>query len=630
MPFNRRWRRPTFSEIKVTDSFWSTRQQTLVRTTLPTQFSQLESTGRLENFRRVIAGEQGKFSGFWFNDSDVYKWLEAVAYGLAIEDSAELRANADIAIDLIARTQRPDGYLNTYIQYEKPDMAWKNLSMMHEMYCGGHLLEAAAAWHDALGDDRLLKIAVKFADHVMSIFGPDRRLGYCGHEEFEYGLIRLARATGETKYREFARWQVDTRGTRPSPFEPELTDEVALSMHRGQVGQCLRDGAYNGEYLQDHAPVREHTSVVGHAVRAMYLYMAATDLADGENDTAMETALRRCWDSLTKRRMYVTAGIGPSGDNEGFTNDYDLPNGTAYAETCAAIGLIFWGQLLLEQTGESDFADIVERSLYNGTLSGISISGDHYFYDNPLESRGQHERTPWFPCACCPPNIARLLGTIGQLAVGIGEDGVALHLPIGLTVETPHATISVSGNYPWESEVSISVEPKTAEPFSVAVRIPDWADELGLELESADEPADYQDGYAVYHRVWSAGDVIKVDFGTEPKWVEANPAILDDLGRVALSYGPLIYCAESTDNGILPQRAAVLTEQELTVTHEDGLLGGVTTITAPAIVDADAFPDGLYADLGTITLQERDLKFIPYYAWNNRGKSSMQVWLRRA
>lgn len=630
MPFNRRWRRPTFSEIKVTDSFWSTRQRTVVEVTLPTQFDLLESTGRLENFRRVTRGETGKFEGFWFNDSDVYKWLEAVAYGLALYPSPALKKMADEAIAVIATAQMPDGYINTFLQYEKPDLRWANLSMMHEMYCGGHLLEAAAAWHDALGDDRLLAVAVKFADHVMSVFGPNLRKGYCGHEEFEYGLIRLARSTGDDKYREFARWQVDTRGSRPSPFEPELTDPVALSLHTGQVHQCQKDGKYNGEYFQDHAPVREHDAVVGHAVRAMYLYMAAADLADGQNDAAMESALRRTWDSLTKRRMYVTAGIGPSSRNEGFTNDFDLPNDSAYAETCAAIGLAFWGQLLLEQTGESDFADIVERSLYNGSLSGISLSGDHYFYDNPLESRGQHARTPWFPCACCPPNIARAIGQVGQFAAGIGDDGVAIHLPIAMELDTPFAHLSVTGNYPWQSEVKIEVRPKTTEEFSIAVRIPDWADELGLELPEADEPADYQDGYAVYHRQWAAGEVITIDFGTEPKWIEANPAVIDDLGRVALSYGPIIYCAEQVDNGFLPQRVTVLTDAEAEVEFDASLLGGVNVLSVPALVDGDAFPDGLYADIGTVSVTERTLKMVPYYAWNNRGANYMQVWLRRA
>ncbi|RYG65862.1 glycoside hydrolase family 127 protein, partial [bacterium] len=364
--------------------------------------------------------------GFVFDDSDVYKWAEACAYALATTKNDALRKLLDEAIELVVSAQRPDGYLDTYIQLDHPDDAWRNLNALHEMYCAGHLIEAGVALSENLGDRRLLDVSIRFADHIMSVFGPEGRLGYCGHEEIELALVKLAVHTGEAKYREFARWLVESRGSRPSPFEAELKDPAVVAL--SPWGGGLLDGTnYSGEYNQDHAPIREHDAVVGHAVRAMYLYIAAADLADGQDDAALETALQRAWDSLVKRRMYVTGGIGPSRHNEGFTQDYDLPNLSAYSETCAAIGLMLWGQKMLEMTGNAEFAETVERALFNGALAGISLGGDRFFYDNPLESRGGHDRTAWFGCACCPPNIARTIGNLASFVAGASEEAFYLH-----------------------------------------------------------------------------------------------------------------------------------------------------------------------------------------------------------
>lgn len=611
------------SKIRIADPFWSRWQQTLVETTLPHEHAHLET--RLENFRRVVRGEKGGHVGLPFDDSDVTKWCEACAYALVAHPSAALRKLLDETVDLVAKVQRADGYLDTYIQLDHPDDAWRNLNALHEMYCAGHLIEAGVALSECLGDRRLLDVGVRFAEHIMSIFGPDKRLGYCGHEELELALIKLAAHTGEAKYREFARWLVEARGSRPSPFEAELRDKEVLALSPWGGG-LLSGEAYDGEYNQDHAPIREHDAVVGHAVRAMYLYIAAADLADGQNDAALETALQKAWDSLVKRRMYVTGGIGPSRHNEGFTADHDLPNLTAYAETCAAIGLVLWGQKMLEMTGNGEFAETVERALHNGVLAGISLSGDRFFYDNPLESRGSHERKPWFVCACCPPNVARLIGNLGSLVAGASEDAFFVHQYVGFEAETQFGKIALEGD--WRSSLRLRVDPKEPKEFAVYVRIPDWAEEVSTELPGAEEEADFEDGYAVFRRVWKPGDVLTIELGAEPTWVEADPRVREDLGRAALTYGPLVYCLEERDLGCAPQ-LFVADPQAPIEPIEDDRLGGVTVLPVEGQVDVETFPDSLYAPLGSGEVRQLTADFVPYYAWNNRGPNGMQVWVRR-
>lgn len=619
-------------QVRLTDPFWSRWQRVLVETTLPAEYEHIVSTGRLANFRRAAGKAEGSHEGLYFNDSDVYKWLEASAYGLATHDSPRVRAQVDEAIQAVTEAQEPDGYLNTFFQLRHPNLKWRNLSMKHEMYCGGHLLEAGVALYEALGDRRLLDVSVRFADHLMAQFGPDKRRGYCGHEEIELALIRLAEAVGEPKYREFARWMVEERGKSPSIFEAELQDEEAMSLSPYAKNLLLKDGAYQGEYAQDHAPIRRHTQIVGHAVRAMYLYIAAADLADGQGDTDLEQALERIWNNLTHRRMYVTGGIGPSAKNEGFTADYDLPNLSAYAETCAACGLIFWGRKMLELTGNSEYAEIVERALYNGALSGISLSGDRFFYDNPLESRGTHERVAWFGCACCPPNIARLIGSLGQYVVSASEDAFYVHIPAGVeataTLGGGKTRIRIESNYPWSSQIRIHVDPEKPAEFAMKFRIPEWSDDVETDLPGATEEAEYEDGYAVFRRTWKAGDVLTVDFHMEPKWVEADPRVRDNLGRVALTNGPLIYACEEKDLGFAPQLLTVDCEAPPIVQFEP-ILEGVNTISVEGVAEVELFPDTLYGELGTTDTREATTKLIPYYAWCNRGPNSMQVWLRR-
>ena len=631
MSLQRRMHSLPLSDIKLTDSFWRHWQGVLIDVTLPTQFEQLIGTGRIANFEKAAA-KSGEFEGLWFNDSDVYKFAEASAFALTIRDDKVVRGNLDTVIRAIQTAQEPDGYLNTFFQLNHPGLKWRNLNMMHEMYCGGHLIEAGVAVFECLGDRRLLDVSIRFADHLASIFGPDKRLGYCGHEEIELSLLKLARATGNQKYSELARWMVEVRGHSPSPFEAELRDPEATALWPHSGSLLVKDGKYSGEYAQDHAPIREHTEIVGHAVRAMYFYIAAAELADGKQDETMETALERIWNNLTRKRMYITGGIGPSASNEGFTADYDLPNLSAYAETCASCGLVFWGQKMLELTGNSDFAEITERAIFNGVLSGISLSGDHYFYANPLESRGSHTRTPWFTCACCPPNIARLIASMGQYVVSSSEDGFYIHIPVGIEASTTiggsNVNLKIESDYPWSGKFKVHVTPDKPARFKLSIRIPDWSEEMETDLPGAEEVAEYNNGYAVFDRIWKGGDVLFVDLGMTPKWVESDPRVRDNLGRAALTNGPLVYALEQHDLGFAPQLFTAFTESPIEVSKLN-LLQGASVLSVDGVAEVELDSDELYVQEGEIETKEVTAKFIPYYAWNNRGPSAMQVWIRK-
>ncbi|MBN9500630.1 MAG: hypothetical protein BGO01_02725 [Armatimonadetes bacterium 55-13] len=630
MPSSRFLRSLPLKQIKVTDPFWSRWQSALSTKGLSAQYRKLVETNRLRNFENA-ANQSGEFDGLYFNDSDVYKWAEAAAYTLANHPNPQLQSELDHAISLIQSAQEPSGYINTFFQLKHPDLKWRNLSMLHEMYCGGHLLEAGVALYESLNDRRLLEVSIKFADHLLDLFGPEKRRAYCGHEEIELALLRLAHATGESKYATLARWMVEERGQRPSVFEAEKADPEAQTLS-GAYNLLFKGDQYSGEYAQDHAPIREHTEVVGHAVRAMYLYIAAAEIAGEDQDADLRAAIEKCWDNLTKSRMYVTGGIGPSASNEGFTTDYDLPNLSAYAETCAAVGLAMWAQKLLALTGNSEYADIMERAIYNGALSGISLDTEKYFYANPLESRGSHERTPWFTCACCPPNIARLIGSISNYALTVDEKSLNIHLPIGFeattTLDGIKTTLTAESNYPWSGEFKLTITPEKPVKATLRFRIPDWADDVNTDIPGLESEAEYHDGYIVIEKLWKPGDTAKFEIELKPKWIAADPRVMDNLGRVALSYGPLIYTAEEHDNKVAPQRLAVDVEAEIEIQKEK-MLEGITTLSLPIVYEAGYLSDQLYSEPDSVDYNEGTGKFIPYYAWNNRGRTNMQLWVRR-
>jgi len=454
------------SAVDVRDSFWSPRIETIREVTLDAVYENLESTGRIDNFR-IAAGEaSGEFSGRYYNDSDVYKWLEGACYALADEDDAELRERVEHVVDAIQGAQADDGYLNTYFQLVEPEHRWTNLHGMHELYCAGHLFEAAVAHYRATDERRLLDVARRLADHVDETFGPDAKQGYPGHEEIELALAKLYRATDEERYLELARYFLDERGREPSRFEWEIehTEEIGGHAYDHLVDE---DGTYDAAHLQDHAPVTDQETAEGHAVRATYLYCGMADVAIETGDRELVDALERLWRNVTQRRSYVPGGIGSSPDGERFTADYDLPNETSYAETCAALGCVRWNRRMLQLAGEGRFGDVLERTLYNAVLAGVSLSGDRFFYDQPLEVNGDghaledrserrfdNERQPWFPTACCPTNVPRLLLSLGryvyQRRVDPNELYVALY--VGNEAETSFegvdVTVSQETEYP--------------------------------------------------------------------------------------------------------------------------------------------------------------------------------------
>jgi DUF1680 family protein len=634
MRLEKRLRSLPLHDVRMTGTFWSRWQARVRDVSLPIQYRQIVETGRLENFRRAARGERGTYEGRYYNDSDVYKWIEAGSYLLsAMGPDPRTSKLLDEAIAAIAAAQMPDGYLDTYFQVQHPELRWRNLNAMHEMYCMGHLIEAAVAHHEATGSRTLLDVALRVADHIDGTFGPGKRLGYCGHQEIELALLKLARTTGERRYEDLARWLVEARGSRPSPYEAELEDPEALRLMNYSPRMLMRGGVYGGEYCQDHAPLREQSEPVGHAVRAVYFYAGATEAFAGMGDTQMEEALERIWTSLTQRRMYVTGGIGPSSHNEGFTGDYDLPPRTAYAETCAACGLIFWARRLFHATGDGDYADVMELALYNAALAGISAGGDRFFYVNPLESRGGQRRQEWFDCACCPPNVARLIASLGHYAAAVSEDAFALVIPCGMeasaTLAGAPVKVRVESDYPWSGEVQIEVDPVRPAAFELMIRLPGWARDAEADFPAGYGEMRYQGGFACMRREWKPGDRLTFRFDMAPAWLEADPRVLDAAGRVALRRGPLIYCLEECDLGAPPQLFAAGTELEPVALAGTGDLEGITMLEAQGTVDAE-WQGGLYEEAGALQVREARARYVPYFHWANRAPGCMQVWTRRA
>lgn len=601
--------------MRLEDEFWAPRVEMVRRQTLPHCLEQCEQSGRLANFDRAAGREPGPHQGWFFNDSDVYKVLEGAANLLALRRDADLERRVAELVERIAAAQQPNGYLNTYYTLKKEEQPWSDIGVRHELYCAGHLLEAGLALHAATGDERLLAVARRFVDHIRATFGPGLRADPPGHEEIELALLRLWRLTGDDEYRALARFFVEQRG-------------------RG-AGRKLY-----GEYSQDHAPLAQQREIVGHAVRALYFYSAATELLDETTRAEYEPALRALWHDAVETKMYITGGIGNSSSNEGFTHSYDLPNDTAYAETCAAIALAFWAHRMNLQTADARYFDVVERALFNGVLSGISLDGRQFFYTNPLASRGQHRRQDWYACACCPTNLVRVLPTVGGYAYAVGRDGaVFVNLYVASTAAFPLAAPRAPGvapadqptsnassssspgpprleirqrtRYPWDGAVLLEIVAAPAREFALALRIPGWC--RGFRVGVNDEPqrdVASSAGYVRLTRPWRAGDRVELTLDMPVERVETDPRVNANRGRVALQRGPIVYCLEDVDQPItrvapLAEAAASPTqsvaaragrvrqlalprEAELRVEERPDLLGGVRLLRGEALVAANA------------------------------------------
>lgn len=614
-----------FTKVRLADRFWAPRIATNRTVTIPFGFRKSEDEGRVRNFQRAAGtlpkGYEGKMP---FDDTDVYKLIEGAAYSLQTNPDPELEKYVDGIVAVIGSAQEPDGYLTTYktidaskspAEWLKPGPKWDlELEGSHELYNSGHLFEAAYAHFRATGKRTLLEIALRNADLLDRTFGPGKRRTPPGHQIVETGLFKLADATGEERYRRLARFFLDERGNAAG--------------HRTF-----------GTYNQDHARVVDQDEAVGHAVRAAYMYSAMVDAAVLDDDALYRAAVERIWADVVGRKLYVTGGLGGVRDHEGFGGAYELPNRTAYAETCASIANVYWNQRMFLQSGDAKYVDVLERSLYNAAIAGVSLQGDTFFYPNPLESDGRTSfnqgaltRKPWFDCSCCPTNVARFVPSLPDYVYAVR--GRAVHVNLFVASEARFevggrpVALTQTTEYPWDGKVEIRVDADG--PLELRVRIPGWArnqpvpsalysylDGSGsytLSVNGTAHQAPLQSGYAVVGRTWKRGDVVALELPMPVRRVVADERVADDRGKVALERGPLVYCVEGADHGgtvldlVLPDTAA------LTARTRADLFGGVTVIEGPATTR-----DG----------KPRTLTAIPYYAWSHRGAGEMAVWLPR-
>ncbi|WP_245699004.1 glycoside hydrolase family 127 protein [Halopelagius longus] len=634
--------------MTIDDEFWSPRLDTNRVITLERVYDHLKTNGCFDNFRRVVGEAGGEFEGQMFIDSDAYKWLEAASYTLATREAPTLERRVEELIELIDRVQAPDGYLHTYFLLADSATRWTNFTVMHELYCAGHLVEAAVAHYSATGEDSLLSVARRVADHIDDRFGPDGADRIPGHPEIELALVRLFRVTGERRYLDLAEYFVNRRGRDPSPLAGELgrLEELADptiyernldSIESVRRTYCDDTGAYDGRYAQDHTPVREQEAVEGHAVRATYLYAGAAALLRESADPELFDALERLWTNLRTRRTYVTGGLGSDFEREAFTADYDLPNESTCAETCAAVGSVFWSQRMFELTGEAKYVDLVEQTLYNGVLSGVSLDGTEFSYRNPLETRGDTHREQWFYCACCPPNVARLLASLGKFVYARSNDSESLYvnLYVGGAVETSLAETPVAltqeSELPWAGDVALDVSVAEPVEFTVNLRVPEWSDEARVAVNGEPIDTEATDGYVSIERVWCDGDRVDATFPPTVEVLRAHPDVRDDVGRVALRRGPIVYCLEATDNAEPVHRLILAGAESVRAVHCPELLGGVTVLEGEAATERmEEWRTELYRPIEEIDREATAFRAVPYYAWDNRDPGAMTVWMRYA
>ena len=621
-----------FTDVSISDRFWSPRQKTNSEKTIPHELDQCNTTGRISNFAKAAGLTEGNFEGIFFNDSDVHKLVEAASYTLHTHPNPDWEDELDKVIDTIAKSQQKDGYLNSYFTLVEPEKKWQNLGMMHELYCAGHLFEAGVAHYQATGKEKLLDVACKFADLIDKTFGEGKRDGLPGHQGIELALVKLARATREKRYMSLAEYFVTKRGHRPTVFEKELENPDLPGGLGAYKHHYTRDEKYEGTYSQDHLPIQEQTECVGHAVRAMYLYAGAADIALETGDTDITNALDALWQNVEKR-LYITGGVGPSGHNEGFTQDYELPNFSAYAETCASIGLIFWAHRMFLLKRESRFVDVLETALYNGALSGISLEGTDFFYQNPLASRGGRHRHAWFGCACCPPNIARLLGSLGQYIYAKNENDLWINLYVGGKVETTIADdtslcITQDTDYPWSGDVKLTVNPEKPIKFNLNLRIPTWCNNFDVSVNGKQSNnKQTNNGYLTIEKQWQSNDTVELKLDMAVDRIYAHPNVRDNLGRSALRRGPLVYCFEDVDNPDGAFETLSLDDNlDLMAEYDSQTLGGITLLRGTAsIYDIDQWDNNLY--LSKPNSKQLSVTAIPYYAWCNRDPGQMAVWV---
>ena len=631
-------------KFEVNEGFWERYEKLVKDVVLPYQEKALndqiegaEKSHCIENFRmaaeKIRSGKcDGDFYGMVFQDSDVAKWLEGAAYSLAQYPDKELEKRCDAIIELIGEAQQKDGYLNTYFTVKEPEKRWTNLQEAHELYCAGHMIEAAVAYAECTGKSRLLEIMCGMADHIYKHFIEEGAEGYPGHPEIELALMRLFRCTKEEKYKELALHFINVRGVDSDYFIKE----------KEKAGWTVwGNDPQNKEYEQNYAPVREQDKAVGHAVRAVYLYTGMADAAMETGDTTLKEACRTLWNNITQARMYVTGAIGSAYEGEAFTKDYHLPNDTAYAETCAAIGLIFFSNKMLYLERNGKYADVMERALYNCVLAGMQLDGKRFFYVNPLEvlpgisgeaQTHKHAlpvRPKWFTCACCPPNVARLLSSVAEYAWHMIPGTLFSNLYVDGTLDLTESLggrITLETDYPYDNVVTYRFAPvKETMSVPLAIRIPGWTKQVKLCLNGKELDCRIKDGYAYLHEEFTAEDKLTVEFEMSVRKVYASNKVAADTRKVALQRGPLIYCAEGADNenDILSVSLKKNGKTEVSNYLPDKLCG-------IREIYAEGYREALQEELYSFEEPAREactVTLVPYYTWGNRGLNQMRVWI---
>ena len=602
--------------VSVSAGFWSGKQAINHEISLKHAYRKLEDSGNFNNLKLATGLGVGEYHKPVFMDSDIYKWLEAVSYELVNLPDPELEAMANEAIDLLAAAQQKDGYLNSYFQVVEPEKKWRELAMGHELYCAGHLFEAAVAHHRTTGKTKLLDIACRFADHIDATFGPGKRDAVPGHPEIELALVELFRESGEQRYLKLAGFLIDQRGR----------------------GKMIGSTPFNTGYHQDRVPVREAEIVEGHAVRQLYLLAGVADIYLETGEKALLEVTERLWREMIAHKLYLTAGLGARHLGESFGEAYELPSDTAYAETCASIANMMWNWRMLAITGEARYADLIESSLYNGFLSGISLNGQRYFYVNPLSSQGGIERPEWYGCACCPPNVMRQIALLGHYIATTSQDGLQIHQYIASEIvgdlgsDNP-VKVRLETSYPWEGKIRLIVEETGGSPWEIALRIPAWCDEASVQIgDRLIDVSASAGSYVRFEHTWHPGDVVQLNLRLRPRFVQPNPRIDAIRGSLAIAYGPLVYCFEGVDlpAGVNLSDVRIRSNTPFKAIWREDFLGKIIEIKAQGVVeDLGSWEDKLYRKLSPVSPAYKDIELtaIPYYAWANRGPGTMRVWL---
>jgi len=628
-----------FTNIKLTDNFWLPRIRTNHTITIPASFERCDKTGRVKNFIMAAAHIGAFCTTYPFDDTDIYKTIEGASFSLSLFPDKKLETYIDSLIVIVGKAQEPDGYLYTARtidplhphKWAGPNRWEKERELSHELYNAGHLYEAASAHFLATGKKNLLNIALKNADLVCSVFGPNKRHTAPGHEVVEMGLVKLYRITGKKEYLETAKYFIEERG------------------HFDGYDSTSNDPWKNGAYWQDHIPVVDQKEAIGHAVRAGYLYSAMADVAALTGDKKLLNAIDTIWTNMVSKKIYVQGGAGAIGSGERYGDNYELPNATAYNETCAAIANVYWNQRMFQLHGDSKYIDVLEKILYNGLISGVGMDGKSFFYTNAMQIKNsfkhkdmEGERSGWFECSCCPTNICRLLPSVPGYMYAQKDNKVFVNLfassNASLIVQDKSVDIIQQNNYPWDGDLKFTVEPKSSPiTFSLMVRIPGWAQNIAMPSDlyafqnSTDKkvtikingsPIDYkiENGYAVLDRAWKKDDMVEVNLPMEVHKVIATDKLQEDAGKIALQRGPIIYCAEWADNNgrvtnlVLPLNTSFSSE------YKAGLLNGIEVLKANAIA---VIVDEKENKVNTV---KQPFVAIPYYAWANRGKGEMTIW----